>query len=836
MVIAAHAIYILCQILLYRPPNLFSRLKIPLNAPVSEIRTRLALEAALRFKNHGTIQLPPLPKSMELLLSRLALHDGRGLFVRFGQTAIQTCQFCSSPGDYMLFNMPQMLLQYLQTAIVLLLLTTAMNGRERLRSLVLGLLACSALAEGYLIVSVSAVPLPRDAPAAFMWHDNLFLMRHVLFLVLPLLTQWLPPVYAPALLSTYLAPALAHLERAIPRAHLVRYTQQTVMREPELRDRVLRWWSRQAAEGEAALHDENVQRTADKLGLGFAKADGPDGGGEEGKLRLQARRVVETLRGLSRSRISSRSAGMVDKVDAATPDAQRETGVDEDAPGPPISVPDSADTGEGGKLKMIVQLVKKCLGVKDIAAMRLSLPASLLEPLPNLEYWHYLDRPDLFAAINDPDDAFERMLAVVRFTFTKDLKFVHGKVCKPYNSVLGEHFRTHWDVPPVQYSSDPSKPPVLRTHIVYTHSAPASTSALPCETVSIKSGHSEHSSKSIYSGLSLLSKAKPAPSTAPTSPGPTPDAGLSGCMSNLSLGSGREPSDHIRVVYITEQVSHHPPVSAYYASCPTRFIEMKGIDQISAKVSGTTLRVAPGSFNKGIFIDITGGPGEGERYHITHPVASVNGILRGSFYITVADSTIITCTGGNGSQRLRAVIEYKEESWIGKAHFLVEGVIHTYEEDEAEYEQWTKVKHVPQSCVIAHLEGCWKGHVRWRRTASAPASRSSISLSSSSEYQTLVDLAALQVVPKVVRPLEKQLPNESRKLWDSVTSSLLKKEYSDATKHKLAIEQRQRDEASERKRKGQEFIPRYFEKDTSSGVPVLTAAGWKAVEEEILED
>lgn len=29
---------------------------------------------------------------------------------------------------------------------------------------------------------------------------------------------------------------------------------------------------------------------------------------------------------------------------------------------------------------------------------RLSLPASLLEPIPNLEYWHYLDRPDLFAA------------------------------------------------------------------------------------------------------------------------------------------------------------------------------------------------------------------------------------------------------------------------------------------------------------------------------------------------------------------------------------------------------------------------------------------------------
>jgi hypothetical protein len=58
------------------------------------------------------------------------------------------------------------------------------------------------------------------------------------------------------------------------------------------------------------------------------------------------------------------------------------------------------------------------------------------------------------------------------------------------------------------------------------------------------------------------------------------------------------------------------------------------------------------------------------------------------------------------------------------------------------------------------------------------------------------------MIPKQVRSLERQLPNESRKLWDEVTSRLLAKEFGEATKAKLAIEQRQRDEASERKRKG----------------------------------
>lgn len=527
---------------------------------------------------------------------------------------------------------------------------------------------------------------------------------------------------------------------------------------------------------------------------------------------------------------------------------------DDEAPGPTISLPDSGDTGEGGKLSMIVQLVKKCLGVKDIAAMRLSLPASLLEPLPNLEYWHYLDRPDLFAAINDSNDPFERILAVVRFIFTKDLKFVHGKVCKPYNSVLGEHFRGHWDVPPVSYSSDPTQPPILRVHTTVPP-PPAQGS----ETVSVKSNRSGKSSKSTRSALSLTSTSKdktsPTLSTAPTSL--SCDAGLS----KLSLsplngsGSGRNDKDkdkdrgedHIRVVYVTEQVSHHPPVSAYYASCPLRGVEMAGIDQISAKVSGTTVRVAPGSFNKGIYINLTSGPGMGEKYHITHPVANVNGILRGSFYITVGDSTIVTCIGAKGVA-YRAVIEYKEESWLGRAHFLVEGVIHTYDEGSTEHEEWTKVKHVPTARVVAVFDGCWRNHIRWRRTAaSPPAPSTSLSTTSSptpsfsapslseTEYATLVDLSTLFVVPKKVRPLERQLPNESRKLWHAVTTRLLAKEYGEATKAKLAIEQKQRDEAGERKRKGAQFIPQYFEQDISSGVPVLTAAGRKAVEEELKE-
>ena len=97
--------------------------------------------------------------------------------------------------------------------------------------------------------------------------------------------------------------------------------------------------------------------------------------------------------------------------------------------------------------------------------------------------------------------------------------------------------------------------------------------------------------------------------------------------------------------------------------------------------------------------------------------------------------------------------------------------------------------------------------MRWRRAgAGAPTAE---------DPATLLDLSTLLVVPKRVRPLEHQHAFESRKLWENVTSRLLAKEYSDATKHKHAIEQRQREKAAERKKKGEEcvilsFFPSFF--------------------------
>ena len=370
----------------------------------------------------------------------------------------------------------------------------------------------------------------------------------------------------------------------------------------------------------------------------------------------------------------------------------------------------------------------------------------------------------------------------------------HGKPCKPYNSVLGEHFRAHWDVVPLSHPEELVERPSLQEE---------------SDVTSVKSG----ATSSVWSESS--GKA------APTSSEP----------------SGSAPS-RIRIAYVTEQISHHPPVSAYYASCPARHIELKGIDQISARVSGTALRITAGQYNQGVFVKCTGGPGEGELYQFTNPSCSVNGILRGNFYVTICDSFVIKVTNDHpsaqhgGFPRFRALVEYKEESWLGKPHFLIEGVIFVVHDGETEHEGWTKVKQVPHNRIAAVIDGSWRGRIRWKRVgalsyphttssaasspnpshvqlprpsvSSASASRTDIMSATTGEWQTLVDVSELRVVPKEVRPLEKQHPFESRNLWRKVTENLLKKEFSEATKEKVAIEQKQRDDAAERKKKGVE--------------------------------
>jgi hypothetical protein len=165
----------------------------------------------------------------------------------------------------------------------------------------------------------------------------------------------------------------------------------------------------------------------------------------------------------------------------------------------------------------------------------------------------------------------------------------------------------------------------------------------------------------------------PAPSTA-ASTKTTEDAaadaddGASITGSFKTTKSGSEPSSR-RITFLTEQVSHHPPISSFFVECKDSGVELYGVDQLSAKFTGTSIRVFPGEYNQGIFARLTKNAkcgADGEEYQITHPTASLNGLLRGSLWVAICDTIYVTCRGGkrgeddNGT-RLRSVIEYKDE-------------------------------------------------------------------------------------------------------------------------------------------------------------------------------
>jgi hypothetical protein len=159
---------------------------------------------------------------------------------------------------------------------------------------------------------------------------------------------------------------------------------------------------------------------------------------------------------------------------------------------------------------------------------------------------------------------------------------------------------------------------------------------------------------------------------------------------------------------------------------------------------------------------------------------------------------------------MKAILQYVEDGWFGKTQNKVLGVIFRYDPDD---DNRTKIKDVPDSDILARIDGCWHDRITY-------------TLTGSTESQLLVDIVPLFPIPKMVPPEEDQLPNESRKFWSEVTAAIAAKQYGLATKLKHDLEERQREKAAIRKQMDQEWRPRFFTGTVApSGKPDLTEEG-----------
>ncbi|KAK3179997.1 hypothetical protein K4F52_008651 [Lecanicillium sp. MT-2017a] len=449
---------------------------------------------------------------------------------------------------------------------------------------------------------------------------------------------------------------------------------------------------------------------------------------------------------------------------------QTET-VSSSAPPPTVDAPDE-NQSDGSKLRTFLGILKKFIGVSDLAAVRFSLPSQLLEPTPNLEYWTYLDAPNAFVAIGTSDEPLDRMLEVVRFWLTKDLKYAKGKPCKPYNSCLGEFFRCNWE-------TEDNAPKIQTGNL----------------------GQARGSSKSPASSLKSGSKSDKTASTLSLS---VPQHGKSADEKPLTIS------------YLTEQTSHHPPVSAFHVTCPERGISARGFDQITAKFTGTSVKVLPGEHNMGIFITLANR--DDETYQLTHPAAHLGGLFRGTLSVSVSEMAYMKCP----KTKIKVILHYVEEGWLGRTTNKIDGVVFRY---DPENDDKTRVQDVPDADVLARLSGPWKEKVVFtlgpRPVKSVPVE----------EQYTIIDIAPLNVAPKVLPPKEAQKENESLTLWGGVTDAIMNKQFSKATNIKLELEEAQRVKARERERTGETYKPVFFEHVVGNGGrPALTDKGKQVLE------
>ncbi|KAK0649492.1 hypothetical protein B0T16DRAFT_132378 [Cercophora newfieldiana] len=425
---------------------------------------------------------------------------------------------------------------------------------------------------------------------------------------------------------------------------------------------------------------------------------------------------------------------------------------------------------DGSKLKTFISILRKFIGVADLAAVRFSLPSQLLEPTPNLEYWNYLDSPNAFIAIGTAEDPVDRMLEVLRFWFTKDLKYAKGRPCKPYNSCLGEFFRCNWE------TEDDA--PRIDTKALREPSQPGSGAS---------------SVKSAKLSQALGSGGGPAASTV--------------SISQTAVN----PAKPVRISYLTEQTSHHPPVSAFYISCPEKGLHARGFDQITAKFTGTSIKVMPGEHNLGIFITVE--RRNHETYQLKHPAAHLGGFFRGALNVTVGDMAYVTCP----ETKLKAILRYYDEGWLGRTTNKVEGIIFRY---DPENDDKLQINEVPEEDILVRLGGPWKEKIMFAMGSKPLASHPP------EEQVTIIDIAPLNVAPKVLPPIEKQLPHESLQLWSEVTKAIHSKQFSRATTVKQELEEAQREKAREREKNGETWQPVFFEQVTDKGgKPELTEKG-----------
>ncbi|CAL8242600.1 unnamed protein product [Merluccius merluccius] len=236
-----------------------------------------------------------------------------------------------------------------------------------------------------------------------------------------------------------------------------------------------------------------------------------------------------------------------------------------------------------------------------------------------------------------------------------------------------------------------------------------------------------------------------------------------------------------KTFYIAEQVSHHPPVSAFYVSNRKDGFCISGSILAKSKFYGNSLSAILDGEARLTFLN------RGEDYVMNMPYAHCKGILYGTMTLELAGQITIGCEKTGYSAQL----EFKLKPFLGSSDSVnqISGKIKLGKE------------------VLATLDGHWDSEIfiNDKKTGTMETF-----------WNPTPELRQNRLTRYTVPP-EDQGEFECERLWQQVTRAINNKDQSEATNEKFLLEEAQRRAARERKAKCEEWSPALFEQDVLSG-------------------
>ncbi|KAI9567013.1 hypothetical protein HD554DRAFT_2112016 [Boletus coccyginus] len=237
--------------------------------------------------------------------------------------------------------------------------------------------------------------------------------------------------------------------------------------------------------------------------------------------------------------------------------------------------------------------------------------------------------------------------------------------------------------------------------------------------------------------------------------------------------------------YVAEQVSHHPPISAFFYISPENRLTIVGELRPKSKFLGNSVSTTMEGENR---ITLLGKPGDGD-YVVTMPNMYARGILFGKMVLELGD----TCAVKNERHRLSCDLEFKTKGFFSGTYNAIVGRVRKGSND------------------IGEVSGRWSHVMEFKSTPNGTK-------------RVLFDVPkdGQNIAPKYVAPEDEQEPYESRRLWHKLTQAIEAKDMEAATRAKTAVEDAQRDLRRRRDESGEVFVPRFFQLRDGRWCPKLS--------------